>query len=151
MKKTLVALGLALMLLSAFLIWRSLRPPLSDHDQIAANIDGIETAADNRRAGDIAFFLAKDFDIGGTKKRDFQNQLVGGILQYRVIDLELRGVEIEVDEETETAKSEGRYSLMLKSEYNSPPETMTGDFELEWRKDDGQWKVTKAKGAPMVK
>jgi hypothetical protein len=146
MKKTLVTLGFVVLLLSLFLIWRSLRPPLTNQQQIAANLEGIDTAADNRRVGDIVFFLAKDFNFNGTKKRELQQQLTVGIMQYRVVDLELRGVKIDVDEETETATSEGRFSLVLKNEFTSAPETTNGEFKLEWRKDDGVWKVTKAKG-----
>jgi ketosteroid isomerase-like protein len=148
MKKNLVAIGLAILLFSLFFIWRSFRPALSDQEQIAANFNRIEVAADNRRVGDIVFFLSKDFDFNGTKKRELQKQLIVGIMQYRVVDLELRGVEIEVNAETETAISEGRFSLTLKNEFNSTPEIINGDFELEWRKDAGSWKVTKAKGSP---
>ena len=145
MRRFFILGGLFLLLLSAILTWRRLHPPLSDEEQIAAALDGISAAAKTRSARGIANFLAKDFKFGGgTGKKDFQNSLVGGILQYRVIDLNLSGV--QVDSNGETAKSDGRYVLSLKSEFNSPPEIFRGKFDLQWRKIDGEWLVVSAQG-----
>ena len=144
MKRLFLATGTLILLLSAVLVWRITHPALTDHQQIAANLDGIADAASRRSARGVANFLSKDFDFNGTNKRDFQNQLVAGLLQYRVVELKLNGVQTNVN--GDSASSAGRYNLSLKSEYNSPPQVSTGEFKLKWRKIDGEWKVVGGQG-----
>lgn len=133
---------LVLLAIAVFFAWRALHPKLSDEQQIAANLDAICQAADNRSPRGIANFLAKDFKAGSVSKSEFQNSLAGGILQYRVIDLSVAGVQSEV--QSENASSAGRFTLALKSEYNSPPQVQSGKFALKWRKIDGEWKIVSA-------
>ncbi len=144
MRKIFIIGGIVLLVLGAVLTWRRLHPPLTDEQQIAAALNGITAAANARSPRGIADYLAKDFQFGSTTKSEFQNSLVGGILQYRVIDLKLAGTKTEVN--GETASSQGRYVLSLKSEFTSPPEVFAGKFALKWRKIEGQWLVTGAQG-----
>ena len=144
MRKIFIASALVLLIIGAVLMWRKLHPPLTDEQQIAAALDGITAAAGARSPRGIADFLAKDFQFGNTGKSEFQNSLVGGILQYRVIDLRLASTTTDVN--GSTAKSEGRYILSLKSEFTSSPEVFAGKFVLKWRKDEGQWLVIRAQG-----
>ena len=152
MKRNLILSGIVVLLLSAVLIWRALHPPLTDEQQIAANLDAIVAAANARDAASIADFMAPQFalgDQGQTERKEFQRQLYAGMLQqYRVVDLKINGVQNSV--EGENAHSEGRFLLNLKSEFNSPPEPHAGDFKLEWRKIDGEWKIVKVEGAPNL-
>lgn len=147
MRKILLIGGLLLLLLGGFFTWRALHPPLTDEQQIAAALDGITSAANNRQPRGVANYLAKDFKFGSTRKKEFQQSLAAGILQYRVVDLKLAGVQVDVN--GETATSSGRYTLNLKSEYTSPAEVFPGNFDLKWRKIDGEWLVTEVEGTTV--
>ena len=142
MRKILLCSGLALLLLGVWSGWRALHPPLSDEQQISVALDGIVEAANSRQPRGIMQFLAPDFKFQGGSRKDFQNSLVGGILQFRGVDLQLSGVEVVV--KVTTATSAGRFRLSLKSEANSTPEITNGGFNLKWKKVDGQWLIGEA-------
>ena len=150
MKKIFLVSGVLILLVSGFFIWRASHPPLTDQQQIAANLDAIASAADARDAVTIAGFMAPSFKFNGNsgmERKEFQRQLYGGILQYRVIDLKINGVKVEV--KGDVADSDGRYLLNLKSEFDSPPTPYSGDFKLKWKKLDGEWKISEVEGAPI--
>ena len=149
MKRILILSGVVLLILSGFLGWRALHPSLTDEQQIAANLNAIAAAADARDAVTIADFMAPTFSFNGNKgmeRKEFQRQLYGGMMQYRVIDLQINGVKVNVN--GENADSEGRFLLNLKAEFDSQPEPQSGSFKLKWKKLDGEWKVTEVEGAP---
>ena len=150
MKRILIFSGIFLLLISAFFGWRALHPPLTDEQQIAANLDAIVKAADARDAVSIANFMTPTFTFNGhdgTVRKDFQRQLFAGMMQYRVVDLQINGVKVNVN--GAVADSSGRFLLNLKSEFDSPPEPYSGNFKLKWRKVDGEWKISEVVGAPM--
>jgi hypothetical protein len=142
MRKFLVAFVILLVVVGGILTWRRLHPPLNDQQQIAAAMDGISAAASARSPGRVASYLAKDFKIAGMGKSEFQNSLAGGILQYRVIELDVPNPKISVD--GEVAATEGSFNLSLKPEFNSAPEIHTGRYKLRWRKVDGEWLIANA-------
>ncbi|RYG70941.1 nuclear transport factor 2 family protein [bacterium] len=142
-KFKLPVIGLLLVLVGLF-IWRVRQPALTDEQRIAAAMEGICAAASARSPRGIANHLAKEFRMGSMSKSEFQNSLAGGILQYRVIELKLTNPQVTVNGTSGT--SNGNYTLSLKSEYNSPPQILSGKFDLTWKKIDGQWLVTKAEG-----
>jgi hypothetical protein len=144
MKRFYPALGIVIALLVAVFVWRAMNPPLSDSQQIAANLDSLVDAANRRSARGVSRFLAPNFEFGGTKKRDFQPQLAGALLQYRVVELKMSGVQTTVN--GQTATSSGRYNLSLKSETTSPPALSNGEFKVRWRKVEGEWKIEAATG-----
>lgn len=144
MKRLYLLLGIMFSLLVAVFVWRATHPPLSDSQQIAANLDALVDATNRRSARGVSRFLSSDFEFGGTKKRDFQPQLAGALLQYRVVELELSGVQTTVN--GDSANSSGRYNLSLKSELASPPELSKGEFKVRWRKIEGEWKIVQATG-----
>ena len=150
MKRILIVAGVLVLLLSGFLVWRALHPVLTDEQQIAASLDAISRAAGERDAVSIANFMAPNFKFNGndgTTPKDFQRQLYGGMMQYRVIDLKLNGVKVDVN--GDVAGSDGRFLLNVKSEFDSPPTPYSGDFKLKWKKIDGEWKISEVQGAPM--
>ena len=152
MKRILIVSGVLLLLLSGFFFWRALNPPLTDEQQIAANLDAIAAAADARDAVTIADFMAPTFSFNGNSgmaRKEFQRQLYSGMLQYRVIDLQINGVQVQVN--GESAQSDGRFLLNTKSEFDSPSEANSGNFKLKWQKIDGEWKITEVEGAPVPK
>ena len=150
MKRILIFSGLLLLGLSGFLIWRALHPPLTDGEQIAANLDAITAAARARDAATVVSYLAPTFAFNGqpTKRLDFKRQLFGGMTQYRAIDLQINGVKIDVQGETST--SDGRWMLDLSRDPDVPPDSQSGDFKLKWRKIDGEWKIVEVQGAPAL-
>jgi ketosteroid isomerase-like protein len=131
-----------LLLIAGFFGWRSLQPKLSDEQQIAANLEAICAAASARNPRGVADFLAKDFKAGPLSKSEFQNAFATGIMQYRVVDLGVSGVQNQV--QGENATSAGRFNLSLKFEHNSQPERKSGKFNLKWQKIDGEWKIVSA-------
>ncbi len=150
MKRLFIVSGLVLLLLSGFFLWRALHPPLTDQQQIAANLESIVKAADARDAVTIAHFMTPTFTFNGhngTVRKDFQRQLFGGMMQYRVVDLQINGVKVNV--QGAVADSDGRFLLNVKSEFDSPPEPYSGNFKLKWRKVDGEWKISEVAGVPI--
>ncbi len=150
MKRILIVSGVLLLILSAFFGWRALHPPLSDEEQIAANLDAIVKAASARDAVSIADLMAPTFKFNGndgTTRKEFQRQLYAGMLQYRAIDLQINGVKVKV--QGDVAASDGRFLLNAKREFDTPPEPYSGDFKLKWKKIDGQWKISEVEGAPI--
>ena len=150
MKRILIVSGIVLLLLSGLLLWRALHPALTDAEQIAANLDAISKAANERDAVSIAEFMAPNFKFNGnagTDPKEFQRQLYARMMQYRVIDMQINGVKVQV--KGAVAESDGRFLINLKSEFDSQPETNAGDFKLKWKKLDGEWKISEVQGAPM--
>ncbi len=142
MRKFLPFLILLVLLAGGVFIWRLTHPKLSDEEQIAANLDAICEAARNRSSRGITDYLAKHFKTGGIGKKDFQNSLVAGMLQVRVIDLQVSALSTEFY--GQGAESTGNYVLSLKSEFDSPPQIQKGKFDLKWQKIDGEWKIVAA-------
>lgn len=150
MKRILIVGGLLLLILSGFLLWRALHPPLSDEAQIAANLDAITKAASARDAATIADFMTPTFKFNGNSgmaRKEFQRQLYAGMLQYRVIDMQINGVEVDI--KGDVAECDGRFLMNVKREFDSPPEPYSGDFKLKWKKVDGEWKISEVVGAPI--
>lgn len=141
MRKLLLPL-LVILVFGGFFGWRALQPPLTDNQQIAANLEAISAAAKARRPRGITNFLAKEFKLGDLSKSEFQSSLTGGILQFRVIDLQLSGIQNQVN--GEKAQSTGNYVLSLKPEFTSPAQTSGGKFTVKWRKIEGEWKIISA-------
>ena len=152
MKRTSIFVAVLLLIIGGFFGWRVLHPPLTDAQQIAANLDAIAAAANARDAASIAAFMAPTFTFNGntgTARKEFQRQLSLGMLQYRVVDLKINRVQTTIN--GENATSDGRFALNLKSEFDSPPEPYGGDFKLKWQKMDGEWKISEVEGAPVPK
>ena len=150
MKRILIFSGVLLLLISAFFGWRALNPTLTDEEQIAANLDAISRAAGERDAVSIANFMAPTFKFNGNSgmtPKELQRQLYAGMLQYRVIDMQINGVKVNV--QGDVADSDGRFLLNVKSEFDSPPQPFSGDFKLKWKKVEGEWKISEVEGAPM--
>lgn len=128
----------------AILFWRWNHPALTDEQQIQAALDGIATQASHKSSGGITSFLAKDFQLDGVKKSDLQKQLTLGMLQYRVVNMKISGVQVQVSGDTATTK--GLYDLGFKTEFSSPEEKYSSDFSLKWKREDSQWKIADAQG-----
>ena len=125
-------------------MWRATHPALTDEQQIQAALDGIATQASHKSAGGITSFLAKDFQLDGMKKSDLQKQLTIGMLNFRVVNMKISGVQVQVNGDTATTR--GRYDLGLKTEFTSPEEKYASDFSLKWKRENGQWKISNADG-----
>lgn len=82
--------------------------------------------------------------MDGTKKGQIQKQLAYGLLSYAVIEATISPSQIEVKGDTATTK--GRYNLGLKQEFTSPAQNYSSEFTLQWKREDGQWKISNADG-----
>lgn len=125
-----------------FLLWRWTHPALSDEQQIRAALDGIETQASHKSSGGITSFLARDFEMNGLKRKELTQSLTAGLLGYRVVNLKISRVQVQVSGDTATTK--GHYDLGLKTEFTSPEQPFFNDFKLKWKREDGQWKISNA-------
>ena len=144
MKRVLIALGVVMLLVVGIFGWRATHPPLTDEQQIAANLEGIVEAAQARSASGVGGYLSPKFQFDGTKKGDFQRQLVFGLHQYSSVEVQTSNVKVTV--RGQTATTTGSYRLSLKPESNSPPQVYPGNFNLQWRQENGQWLVIGAEG-----
>jgi len=144
MRKILVLSGALLLLIGAFLIWKQLHPPLSDEQQILANMDAVTSAVDAKQVGGIKNYLTDDFTLKDQARQDVLTNLTGYFLNEQEVTLSVSGVEVTVT--GDSAVSTGHYTIVSRAETSSPPDTTVGDFHLEWRKENGFWLIAKADG-----
>lgn len=139
-RNILLITGLAFLVFGGWFAWRSAHPPLTNREQLAANIEDLRNAVQDRNARRIVAYLARDFQAGDAKKSEVQNQLVGTFLQWRDVTANVTGLEITLD--GETAVTKGKYSIAMRPHPRARPETHLGEFKLQWKKQDGNWVIT---------
>jgi ketosteroid isomerase-like protein len=147
-RNLLLTTGFLLLLFGGWWSWHLAHPPLSDKEQIAANIEGIREAVEARNARQVASYLAPSFTWGDAKKSELQNQMVGGFLQWRDVTANVTGLHISID--GDTAVATGKYSLALRPNPHTRPEAFYDDFEVSFEKQNGNWLIVKAKGGMNV-
>lgn len=144
MRKLFIWAGIILILVGAFLAWKKAHPPLTDEQQISANLEDLRQNANLRRTRGITQHLSSDFKLGSLGKKEVNNQLVGAFLQWGKIELDISGVKTQI--KGDEAISNGHFSLQASRDEAGTPETYAGDFKTWWRKEDGVWKIYRAEG-----
>ncbi|BCM89676.1 hypothetical protein IAD21_01523 [Abditibacteriota bacterium] len=144
MKKSLRFLIPLILVVFAVLFWRWKHPTLSDEDQIRQSLDGIASQVSHKNSGGVTSFLSKKFQLDGLKKSDIQKQLTIGMLSYATIEATISPSQIKID--GDTATTTGHYNLGMKQEFNSPVQNYSSEFTLQWKREDGQWKISNADG-----
>ena len=141
-------LPVVLLLLAVF-AWRLTHPKLTDEQQLRVALDDIATQAGHKNAGGITYYLSKDFRVQGLGPNGLKKQLVGGFLEYAAVRLNTSGVQVKVT--GDTATTTGVYDIGLKKEFTSPEDKFSDIFTLQWKREDGEWKIADAPGvkAPM--
>jgi hypothetical protein len=143
-RNLLIAIGVLLFIFGGWSAWRAAHPPLTDEQQIAANIEVLRQAAQSRNSRKIGNFLADDFTWNGQNKRELNSELTGAFLQWRDVTANVTGLQISLDGDKATSK--GKFSLAFRPSQRARPEAYLVDFQLTWQKRDGQWLITKAEG-----
>ncbi|MBV9868306.1 MAG: DUF4440 domain-containing protein [Abitibacteriaceae bacterium] len=143
-RKLVLWLGCVLFLIGGFLAWRAMHPPLSDQEQIDAQIEEIRTAVNHRSSGGAVKYLAKGFTYGGMSRSELKSNMGGLFLQWRHVELNVTGLHTQV--QGDTAKSSGHFIFNTQSEEGSPVQSQRGDFTLHWEKRDGQWQIVQIDG-----
>jgi ketosteroid isomerase-like protein len=133
-----------LLLIGGWFAWHAAHPPLTDEQQIVANVKAIRLAVEARSAGRIANYLADDFTWNGNNKREVNSQLTGAFFQWREVTLTLTKLNVAVQDDMATAT--GKFSITLRPSPNARADAYLGNFKLTWKKRDGQWLITKAEG-----
>jgi hypothetical protein len=143
-RKLLIAIGVVLLIFGGWSAWRAAHPPLTDEQQIAANIEVLRLAVQSRKSRNITNLLADDFTWNGQNKRELNSELTGAFLQWRDITANVTGLQISLNGDKATSK--GKFSLAFRPSQRGRPEAYLVDFQLTWQKRDGQWLIIKAEG-----
>lgn len=151
LRKILIIAGCALLVIGGIVAWRATHPPLTDEQQIAANLEAMRVAVENRNAKGVTWYLAADFRWQGLKKSDVHRHLAGAFVApgrpLRDVQVYLSGLRIEVRDDSATTT--GHYNVSYRIG-DAPAESRAGDFTLQWQKRDGQWKIVQAEGGGNI-
>ncbi len=132
-------------LLGGIALWRYTHPKLDDREQIVAQLEAIQSAAENKNPRGITAVLSDDFTFGGTKKKELNSQLAGFFFTADKIETQMQIIEVQV--RGDTAFSRGTYELSTRNETSQPFSRRSGNFKINWRKIEGVWKIEKVDGA----
>ncbi len=148
MRRLIIGLGLVLLLVGGLGYWRASHPLLSPEQQIAANLDDVSSALQNRAANRVLRHLAPEFSWNNTPRKEIGDLLRGSMLGWRDVQLQRSGERIEIN--GDAATSSGSFRLSFRSSQGGDAQTQSGTYNLQWRKIDGEWKITAAKGGESV-
>lgn len=122
--------------------WNATHPPLSDEEQIAADLEGLRLAVEKRRANQVLRYLADEFTWNGQKKSEMSSQIRATFFEWRDVQPNITGLQITADGDRATAS--GKYSIALRLSSRARPEVYLGEFHLQLEKRDGTWLITDA-------
>ncbi len=133
-----------ILLLAAFFAWRHFSAPKGEREVILAEITAIQKAAQTQNVNGILSRLDKGFKLQGAGKEEIRGQLVAFFFTRGGVKLDLSGLDVKVEDDAAT--SSGSYVLRWKNAPDAPEESTSGQFQAQWQKIDGQWKITSASG-----
>ncbi len=138
-RKIILSAGLVLLLGGGWLWWRATHPPLTDTQQIAANLEDIRSSLENGNTDRALGYMAEDAKFRGQSRSQMRSQLTIGSLMSKA-DVRVNFFNTRTEVKGATASTSGHYKADERSRfgYNS----YDGDFSLHWEKRDGQWVVT---------
>lgn len=138
-RKLIVALGLVLLVGGGFFWWRVTHPPLSDAEQIAANLEDIRTSLENNNIERALGYMAEDAKFQGQSRAQIRSQFnIGSFLTKANARVNLLNVRTDI--KGASASTKGHYKVDVQQRFG--PEANDGDFSLEWEKRDGNWVIT---------
>jgi ketosteroid isomerase-like protein len=138
-RRLVIALGLIFLLGGGFFWWRVTHPPLSDAEQIAANLEDIREALENGNIERALNYLSEDAKFAGQSRSQIRSQFTIGQFMNRA-DVRVTFTNTRHEVQGATASTKGHYKLDVRQRVN--PDSYDGDFSLEWQKQDGQWKIS---------
>jgi len=150
-RKIVVALGVLMLLIGGVLWWRATHPPLTDEQQIQANLDGLKNAAEACSADRVMNYTSEDFNWNGQKRSEVRSAITGACLSggFHKPDFSLTFTNVHITVKGATATAAGHYQLYIRS-FRGSPEPHDGEFSTEWEKRDGEWKITRASGGESM-
>jgi uncharacterized membrane-anchored protein YhcB (DUF1043 family) len=139
-------LALLILLVVGGVAWRLTHPALSPSQQIERTLDDATQSLQNRSVGGVLSVLSKDFSYSGTSRQETADTLRGAFFQWRDVQMHRSNPSAEV--RGETANTRGFYTLTFRPTMDAPFETQRGEYSLEWRLENGDWKVVRASVKP---
>ena len=133
-------LGLLILGGAAYVGLRLLRPPLSDEDQIKAQILMAAKAAQDHQVGTLMGLLADDYNDGTYTRQDVLNLARAGLRPGRELQV---GVFLQkLNIQGKTARTE------LEADITAKPGGESGHYQIiaDWRKGPRGWQVIRAHG-----
>lgn len=145
-RKLILSFGVLLLLVGGVIWWRAAHPPLTDEEQIAANLEGLRTSAESGSVNGVMGYLSDDFTWDGRKRSEISSLLYGAFYEgLRKRDFSLVFTNVHPAVQGATATLNGHYKLNLRN-YRGAVDSGDGEFSTSWEKRDGQWKITRASG-----
>jgi len=140
--------GLLLLLAGGLFPWRALPPPLTDTQQVQANLLGLAQAIEEMQPRNVVAYLAPEFAWRGLTRENISQNMGGFSLQWRDVDLNLAGVQVQLA--GERATSSGTFTLRYRRRGAYEIQTRVGRFKVFWEKRDGQWLAVAAEGGESI-
>lgn len=145
-KRNRVLVALALLVV-AFAVWRLTRPPLSNEQQIRANMNDLVQGMQKTAPRQMLQYLAPDFKWNNNSRDQMERlvrQVSAGATHVEVTrtgeNLQMRGEEATVS---------GNYTIYyqtLQEPRDTPPHVLSGQYTVLWQKRDGDWKIVALQG-----
>ena len=146
-RKTILALGILLLLFGGLIWWRAAHPPLTDEEQIAANLEGLRTSAESGSVNGVMGYLSDDFTWDGRKRSEISSLLYGAFYEgLRKRDFRLTFTNVRPVVHGATATVTGHYKVDVRTYRGGVDTASSGEFSTEWEKRDGKWKITRTQG-----
>jgi hypothetical protein len=143
-RKLLIGAGLLCLIAGGYMAWRVLHPPLSDREQIVANIESIRSYAEQRRAQAISGYFAENFAWNGMSRGQLTRQMALWMLQARDVQLQISNLDVAL--QGTGATTSGDYSAQFRSSEGAPLQNASGHFMLHWTKQKDVWKIDRIEG-----
>ena len=148
LRRFVFVVGTALLLLASLLLWRAAHPPLSDREQITAQMETMRAAVEARSAGAIAKNVGDDFAWNGLDARTFRASLAQAFIQWRDVKVSVPSQKTEV--RGDDATTSGRYVIALREAQSSAPQTFRGDFAVQWKRAKNGWRIVSLRGGEQL-
>ena len=141
-KTSLRVLAVLILVVIGAVAWKITHPALTPEQQIELALDNAESALENRSVGGVMSVLSNHFSYDGTSRKEIADALRGAFFQWR--DVKLQRTNSSVSVNGDSASTRGNYVLTYRPNLDAPIETQRGTYVLQWRLEDGHWKVVKA-------
>ena len=148
MRRFVIGLGFVLLVFGGFSYWRATHPILSPEQQIILQLDDVSSALQNRSANRVLGHLSSDFKWNNSGRKEIGDLLRGSMLGFRDVQLQRSGETIHVN--GDSATSSGSFRLNYRTSQGGEAQAHEGDYTLQWRKIDGNWKITAVKGGESL-
>lgn len=139
-------LAILILLIVGGLAWRLTHPLLSPSQRVERALDDATQSLQNRSVGGVMSALSKDFSYDGTSRKDIADTLRGAFFQSRDVQIQRTNRSVEV--RGESASTRGSYVLTYRPTLDAPLETQRGEYSLEWRMENDEWKIVRASVKP---